>query len=67
MWAWLLGTYAVFFVLVGGAAAGVALFVEGDNQRGERAVRVLKLALGTGTGIAGLIALAVKLHDAGLL
>ncbi|HEV3361999.1 MAG TPA: hypothetical protein VG247_34745 [Pseudonocardiaceae bacterium] len=66
MWTWLLSGYAVLFLLVTGAAAGVALFVRDPVHRAD-GFRVLKLTLGASTGSAGLAALAVKLHEAGLL
>jgi hypothetical protein len=66
MWVWFLGGYAVFVAVLIGAAAFVALF---GNDEGHRAAgyKVLKLIWGTATGAGGVVALALKLHQAGLL
>ncbi|WP_043713984.1 hypothetical protein [Kutzneria sp. 744] len=69
MWAWLLGAYAVLLLLISGAAAAVALFVS-ESIRQQMGFKVLKLTLGVGTGsagFAGVILLAVKAHESGLL
>ncbi|MDQ2789280.1 MAG: hypothetical protein M3Y73_06080 [Actinomycetota bacterium] len=64
--AWIVGCYAVLALAIIGSAAFVAVFVPNDGQRGD-AYKVLKLMLGALTGTSGLLALLVKLHEAGLL
>ncbi|WP_158226947.1 hypothetical protein [Amycolatopsis vastitatis] len=44
----------------------VALFVEHKGRR-NTAYRVLRLVLGAGLGSGGVVALALHLHQAGLL
>lgn len=63
---WLLGAYAVFFMVLTGTAAGVTLFVS-DKDRAERAFRVLKLVFAAGSGLGLVAGTAVKLLGAGLL
>ncbi|GAB3167526.1 hypothetical protein GCM10027258_93000 [Amycolatopsis stemonae] len=57
---------AGFVLFVGTLAALVALFVQ-DPGRRETAYRVLRLVLGAGLGSGGVVTLAVRLHEAGLL
>jgi hypothetical protein len=66
MLVWIVGCYAVLALAIIGSAAFVAVFVPDDNQRRD-AYKVLKLMLGAITGTGGLLALVVKLHEAGLL
>ncbi|WP_158264176.1 hypothetical protein [Amycolatopsis sp. CA-126428] len=56
----------MFVLLVGTLAALVALFVEHKGRR-ETAYRVLRLVLGAGLGSGGVVTLALRLHEAGLL
>jgi hypothetical protein len=63
---WIVGCYAVLALAIIGSAAFVAVFVPNDSQRRD-AYKVLKLMLGAITGTGGLLALVVKLHEAGLL
>jgi hypothetical protein len=66
MWVWLLGGYAVLMLALIACAGFVALFVA-DEKRRKTAYDVLRLALTTATGSAGVVAVALKLHEAGLL
>jgi hypothetical protein len=69
VWTWLIGGYAGFSALVGGYAAHIALSCPDEKRRAD-AYRVLKLVWGTGTGggvLGGLVTVAVKLHQGGLL
>jgi hypothetical protein len=50
----LVGGYIAFLLLLGGCAGYITLF-ETDSDRREHAYKVLKLALGTGSGGAGLL------------
>ncbi|KJK50278.1 hypothetical protein UK23_11475 [Lentzea aerocolonigenes] len=61
----LLVACVVFAIVVSGCAARVALS-NADKQRRADGVKVLKLVWGT-TGIAGLIVVAVKLHESGVI
>lgn len=63
---WLIIGYAVLVALLISCAGYVALFV-GDEKRREMAFRVLKLVWVTATGTSGVLAVALKLHDAGLI
>jgi len=63
---WLIIGYAVLVALLIGCAGYVALFVA-DEKRREMAFRVLKLVWVTATGTSGVLAVALKLHDAGLI
>lgn len=65
-WTWLLGLFAGVAILIIICAAFVALFVRDENQRHD-GYRVLALVFGAVTGSAGLAALLLKLHEAGLL
>ena len=65
-WVWFIVGYAVFVAAITGYAAHVALSGK-DGERRDDAFRVLKLVWGTGTGVSGIIALMVRLHDSGVL
>jgi hypothetical protein len=65
MWAWLVAAYATLAFALIGCAGFVALFVS-DEKRRKMAYDVLKLALATTTGSAGVVAVALKFHQAGL-
>lgn len=66
MWTWFFSAYAVLFAVVILAAAAVALLVPDPKHRAD-GFRVLKFVLSTAAGSGGLIAVALKLHEAGLL
>ncbi|MEU3622809.1 hypothetical protein BS329_09630 [Amycolatopsis coloradensis] len=66
MWPWFFGGYAVFIAALVGYATHVALS-RPDKQHRADAFRVLKLIWGTATGAGGLAAIAIRLHDLGLL
>lgn len=63
---WLIIGYAVLVALLISCAGYVALFVA-DEKRREMAFRVLKLVWVTATGTSGVLAIALKLHNAGLI
>jgi hypothetical protein len=63
---WLIGIYALLLVALTGTAGWVALFAT-DHRRGTRAYTVLKTLLAATVGGTGLLALAIRLHQAGLL
>jgi hypothetical protein len=63
---WILWCYAVLALIIIGSAAFVAVFISDGSQRRD-AYKVLKLMLGALTGTGGLLALLVKLYEAGLL
>ncbi|VVJ22605.1 Uncharacterised protein [Amycolatopsis camponoti] len=69
MLAWILGGYAVLFLLLLGCAGYVAVFVDDPDQRAD-AYKVLKLltgiVLGSG-GAGGLVGLLLKLHEMGVI
>ncbi|VVJ22765.1 Uncharacterised protein [Amycolatopsis camponoti] len=69
MLAWILGGYAVLFLLLLGCAGFVALFVNDPDKRAD-AYKVLKLltgiVLGSG-GAGGLVGLLLKLHEMGVI
>ncbi len=67
MWlVWIAGGYAALMLALIACAGFVALFVK-DEKRRKMAYDVLRLVLKTATGSAGLVAIALKLHQAGLL
>jgi hypothetical protein len=66
MWTWLIGVYAVLLLMLTGAAGWVALFVT-DHRRSTRAHALLKILLAAIGGSGGLIAVALRLHQTGLL
>jgi hypothetical protein len=66
VWTWLLGSYAVVLLVITGCAAYVALALP-DAEHRKDGYRVLKLVLGLVTGISGLIAAVVRLHETGLI
>ncbi len=55
------------FFLVSAAAATVVALTQRDPRRRRDALQVLRIVLGAGTGLAGVSALLIKLHQAGLL
>lgn len=63
---WLIIGYAVLVALLISCAGYVALFIA-DEKRREMAFRVLKLVWVTATGTSGVLGVALKLHDAGLI
>lgn len=64
MWVWLLAGYVMLVLTLIGCAGFVALFVA-DEKRRTMAYDVLRLLLKTATGSAGVIAVVLKLHQAG--
>ncbi|OXM59681.1 hypothetical protein CF165_46670 [Amycolatopsis vastitatis] len=62
----ILSSFAIFVLIAGTLATVVALFVEHKGRR-NTAYRVLRLVLGAGLGSGGVVALALHLHQAGLL
>jgi len=66
MWGMFFIGYATFVAVLIGYAAHVALSNK-DRQRRADAFRVLKLVWGTTTGAGGVIAVMIRLHDAGML
>lgn len=66
MWPWFIGGFAALVLVLIGAAAFVALWCP-DPKRRQDAYRVLKLILATATSTGGAAALALRLHEFGLL
>lgn len=66
MWAWFIGGYAVFLAVLIGYATHVALSGV-DTQHRADAYKVLKLIWGTTTSASGLVAIFLKLHEAGVI
>lgn len=66
MWNWLIGSYAAVMLALLACAGFVAVWMQNAQQRAD-AYRVLKLVVGAVTGTGGVVALALRLHDAGLL
>lgn len=62
----ILSSFALFVLIVGALATAVALFVEHKGRR-HTAYRVLRLVLGAGLGSGGVVALALRVHQAGLI
>lgn len=62
----IVAAYALFVLGVSTMAASVALFVDDAGRRAD-AYRVLQLVLGTGTSCGGVVAIAIKLHESGLI
>ncbi len=62
----ILSSFVAFVLFVGTLASLVALFVDHKGRR-ETAYRVLRLVLAAGLGSGGVVALAMRLHQAGLL
>lgn len=48
-------------------AAGAVALLATDHRRAQRALTLLKILLGAVLGTGGLIAAAIRLHEAGLL
>jgi hypothetical protein len=65
MWPWLLGGFASAITIILVCAAYVALFVP-DPERRHDGYRVLALVLSASAGSTGLLALVLRLHEAGL-
>ncbi|WIX91322.1 hypothetical protein [Amycolatopsis sp. DG1A-15b] len=69
MLAWILGGYAVLFLLLLGCAGFVAVLVNDPDRRAD-AYKVLRLltgiVLGSG-GAGGLVGLLIKLHELGVI
>jgi hypothetical protein len=65
-WAWFFGGYAIFVASLTGYAAHVALSCA-DSERRADAYKVLKLIWGTATGASGVVAVAVRVHEVGIL
>ncbi len=63
---WLIGSYAAVVLALLCCAGLVAVWVPNAQQRAD-AYRVLKLVVGAATGTGGVIALTLRLHEAGLL
>jgi hypothetical protein len=55
------------FFLISAAGATVVALTQRDSRRRRDALQVLRIVLGAGTGLAGVSALLIKLHQAGLL
>jgi hypothetical protein len=66
MWAWFFGGYMIFVAALAGYAAHVALSNK-DARRRADGYKVLKLIWGTATGAGGLAAIAIRLHNIGVL
>ena len=66
MWVWFFSGYAILVAVLVTYSAHVALSCTDRARRGD-AYRVLKLIWGTATGAGGLVAIAIQLHQAGLL
>lgn len=66
MLAWILGGYAVMFLLLLGCAGFVAVLVDDADRRGD-AYKVLKLLTSIVFGSGGLVALLIKLHEMGVI
>jgi hypothetical protein len=65
MWVWLIVGYALLVLALIGCAGFTALFVS-EQERRQTAYDVLKLVLTSATGGAGVVAVALKLHQVGL-
>jgi hypothetical protein len=65
MWVWLVGSYTAFLILLSSCAGYVTLFLPGKERR-EHAYKVLKLALGTGTGGTGALGAVQLAQQLGL-
>ncbi len=66
MWTPLIALVAlVLLALI--TAAGAAALLTTDHRRAQRALTLLKILLGAVLGTSGVIAAAVRLHEAGLL
>ncbi|WP_410659570.1 hypothetical protein [Amycolatopsis sp. lyj-112] len=66
MWTPLITLIALVLLTAAGAAAAVTLTTN-DHRRAHRAVTLLKILLGAILGSSGLIAAAIRLHQAELL
>jgi hypothetical protein len=66
MWTPLITLIALVLLTMAATAAAVALTTT-DHERAERAVTLLKIVLGAILGGSGVIAAAIRLHQAGLL
>ncbi|KOV87608.1 hypothetical protein [Nocardia sp. NRRL S-836] len=66
MWTPLITLIALVLLTAAGAAAAVALAVT-DRERAQRAVTLVKILLGAILGGSGVLAAAIRLHQAGLL
>ena len=66
MWLWFFSGYAVFNGVLVSYATHVALSGKDQQQRRD-AFKVLKLIWTTATGTGGLVAIAIRLHDLGVL
>lgn len=66
MWTPLITLIALVLLAAVAAAAAVALTTT-DRDRAQRAVTMLKILLGAILGGSGVIAAAIRLHQAGLL
>lgn len=65
-WGWLALGYAMVTILLCQTAGIVAVFYKDPKQRTD-AFRVFKLLWTTTTGTSGVVAIVLKLHEAGLL
>lgn len=66
MWTWFFICYAVFLAVLIAYAVHIALSCP-DAERRKDAYRVLRLIWATVTGGGGVIMIAIKLHEMGLL
>lgn len=66
MWT-LLITLVALIMLALIAAAGVVTLATTDQERGRRALILLKMLLGATLGTGGISAVIIQLHHAGLL
>jgi hypothetical protein len=62
----MLGCYAAALLTLIAAAGWIALGVE-DVERRADGYRVLKLAIAAATGACGVLTIAIKLHELGLM
>jgi hypothetical protein len=66
VWIWFVVCYAVFVATLIGYAAHIALSGQ-DQQHRADGFRVLKLVLASGTGTGGVVAVAIRLNELGVL
>lgn len=65
-WAWFFCGYAVFVALLLGYATHIALSGS-ESERRRDGYKVLKLTWSTATGVSGVVAASVRLHEIGIL
>jgi len=66
VWPLLITLYALVLLALIAATGYVGIFTA-DRHRGDRAIKILKLLLFAALSTTGLFALAIQVHDAGLM